>query len=438
VVLADLVAVVGAAGLVGRFSAVIAVAWVGLLAGSGGYELRRPRSVESELRRWIVIGCGLVTITVVAGMFLDPVAGREELVLCLVTVATTVVLRAALDVAERATAAATGRTRTLRVFVVGRRPDVLRVVGDLRRAPGHSAHVVGACLPRKADPAGFDVPVRCGFDDVAEAARRQDADAVIVVPGKGMGAARLRQLREDLSHSGTALFVSPALADVIPDRMHLSAIGTAPLLHVRPGHDAPVSRLGKEIWERSAALVALVVALPLLAVLMVMIRRESPGPALFRQVRVGRDGRVFTMYKLRTMIPSADAALAGLRERNEAGGVLFKIRKDPRVTSLGSVLRRYSLDELPQLANVVLGQMALVGPRPALVSEVACYDEATARRLQVKPGLTGLWQVSGRSDLTWPEAVRLDLMYVDNWSLSLDLRIAVRTFRTVVAHQGAY
>lgn len=436
--LADLLAVVLAAAAVGRVSAVVAVAWLGLVAGSGGYDVRRLRPAGSGARWWIVTGCGLVTIAAIAGIFMDPAAGNEDLILCLATILATAVLREAVEIAARVMAAARGRTRTLRVLVVGRRGDVLRVVGDVRRAPGQRANVVGACLPRNADPAGFDLPVRCGFDDVAEAVRGQAADAVIVVPGKGMRGDRLRQLRCDLARSGTPLFLSPGLADVIPTRIRLSAIGTAPLLHVRDGQDASLSRLGKEVWERTAAALALLVVLPLLAVLVVMIRCESSGPALFRQVRVGRDGRVFTMYKLRTMTLSAEAELLGLRERNEAGGVLFKIRRDPRVTRLGIVLRRYSLDELPQLINVVRGQMALVGPRPALVGEVAEYDEVTARRLLVKPGLTGLWQVSGRSDLTWPEAVRLDLMYVDNWSLALDLRITLRTFRAVVGHQGAY
>lgn len=330
------------------------------------------------------------------------------------------------------------RPRTLQVLVAGRRRDVLRLMGDVRRAPGRRVRVVGACLSPNADPSGFDVPVTCGFDTIAAAVRGRAVDAVIVVPGKGLRGARLGQLRCDLERSGTALFVLPGLVDVMDSRMRLTAIGSVPLLHVRPGQHAPAGRVMKEVWERSAALLALVALLPLLAVLVALIRLDSPGPAVFRQVRVGRDGRPFIMYKLRTMTRSAEAEVASLRARNEAGGVLFKIRRDPRVTTLGAVLRRFSLDELPQFVNVVRGQMALVGPRPALVSEVAGYDDVTARRLSVKPGLTGLWQVSGRADLTWHEAVRLDLMYVDNWSLLLDVRIALRTFRAIVVHRGAY
>jgi lipopolysaccharide/colanic/teichoic acid biosynthesis glycosyltransferase len=191
-------------------------------------------------------------------------------------------------------------------------------------------------------------------------------------------------------------------------------------------------------WERTAAALLLLLLSPLLLVLLVAIRLDSAGPAVFRQVRVGRGGQHFTMYKLRTMTAGADASLAELRAGNEADGPLFKLRADPRITRLGRSLRRYSLDELPQLWNVVRGEMALVGPRPALPEEVATYDQLAARRLVVRPGVTGLWQVSGRSDLPWHTAVGLDARYVERWSLALDLTILVRTFRAVWSHSGAY
>jgi lipopolysaccharide/colanic/teichoic acid biosynthesis glycosyltransferase len=197
-------------------------------------------------------------------------------------------------------------------------------------------------------------------------------------------------------------------------------------------------RVLKATWERSAAALALVLLSPLLLVLVVAIRLDSAGPALFRQVRVGRGGRTFRLYKLRTMSTDASARLALLRPDNEADGPLFKLRADPRITRVGATLRRYSLDELPQLWNVVRGEMALVGPRPALPDEVATYDEIAVRRLAVKPGLTGLWQVSGRSDLPWHVAIRLDVHYVEHWSLGLDLSILTRTPRAVLGHRGAY
>jgi lipopolysaccharide/colanic/teichoic acid biosynthesis glycosyltransferase len=204
------------------------------------------------------------------------------------------------------------------------------------------------------------------------------------------------------------------------------------------GRAAPWERRVKDGWERLAAALLLLAVLPLVVLLVVAIRLESPGPAVFRQTRVGRGGRLFTLYKLRTMTADADTSLAELRARNEADGPLFKLRADPRITRLGRLLRRYSLDELPQHWNIIRGEMALVGPRPALPDEVATYDEFAVRRLDVRPGLTGLWQVSGRSDLPWHTAIRLDVHYVEHWSLGLDLRIVLRTLRAVLSHAGAY
>ena len=165
----------------------------------------------------------------------------------------------------------------------------------------------------------------------------------------------------------------------------------------------------------------------------------SRGPAFFKQERVGTEGERFTMYKLRSMYVDAEQRLADLRALNQHGdGVLFKMKDDPRVTPVGKHLRRFSLDELPQLINVVKGDMSLVGPRPPLQSEVKQYQNDVRRRLLVKPGLTGLWQVSGRSDLSWDESVRLDLHYVENWSLALDLHILWRTMFVVLGRHGAY
>jgi lipopolysaccharide/colanic/teichoic acid biosynthesis glycosyltransferase len=171
----------------------------------------------------------------------------------------------------------------------------------------------------------------------------------------------------------------------------------------------------------------------------VAICLSSPGPALFRQTRIGADGRPFQMVKFRSMVVDAEERLKELRQESDDGnGVLFKMRRDPRVTPVGSLLRRFSVDELPQLWNVVRGDMSLVGPRPPLPQEVARYSDDATRRLRVRPGMTGLWQVSGRSDLSWEESLRLDLRYVDNWSLTLDVTILWRTFRAVLGRSGAY
>jgi exopolysaccharide biosynthesis polyprenyl glycosylphosphotransferase len=192
------------------------------------------------------------------------------------------------------------------------------------------------------------------------------------------------------------------------------------------------------VQDRLIALALLVFLAPLMLTLVIGVRLDTRGPALFRQIRVGRDGRPFTLYKFRSMVVDAEARLHTIIDLNQGQGVLFKVREDPRVTRVGRVLRRLSLDELPQLLNVVAGQMALVGPRPPLPAEVEKYGGDVRRRLMVKPGITGLWQVGGRSDLSWEDSVRLDLYYVENWSLALDLSIIARTVRAVLRRSGAY
>jgi exopolysaccharide biosynthesis polyprenyl glycosylphosphotransferase len=194
----------------------------------------------------------------------------------------------------------------------------------------------------------------------------------------------------------------------------------------------------KDLFDRSAAALALVLLSPLMITIALAIKLSDPGPALFTQTRVGKDGRPFRIYKFRTMVVDAEKRLAELRAHNDHDGVLFKMRQDPRITAVGGRLRKWSLDELPQLFNIALGEMSLVGPRPALPDEAVRYADHVRRRLIVKPGLTGLWQVSGRSDLTWDESVRLDIRYVENWSLALDLQILWKTFSVIFRGSGAY
>lgn len=261
-------------------------------------------------------------------------------------------------------------------------------------------------------------------------------DVVLALPSPALSDRALQRAGWLLESSGVPLLVSTRLADVMTSRTTVVCAGAMDLVHVAPA--APTWRWLKGAWERSAAAVLLLLVLPALLLVMLVVRLDSRGPALFRQTRIGRDGRTFTMLKLRTMVEDAPARLTDLQEDDEADGVLFKIRADPRITRVGHYLRRYSVDELPQLLNVIRGDMALVGPRPALPSEVAAYDHDPRRRLVVKPGLTGLWQVSGRSELSWDESVTLDLDYVDNWSIGRDLVILARTLGAVLGHRGAY
>src|SRR6266700_3917297 len=264
-------------------------------------------------------------------------------------------------------------------------------------------------------------------------------DAVAVTASSGLGPERLRWISWQLEGTKTELIVSPGLIEVAGTRLQVRPVSGLPLLQVEAPRVSGFHRLFKGAIDRLVAGVALLVLSPLLIAITVRIRTTSHGPAFFRQTRVGRDGSTFTILKFRSMYLDAEDRKESLAAYNEANdGLLFKMRDDPRITRVGAVLRRYSLDELPQLVNVLLGSMSLVGPRPPLPSEVAQYGVDVRRRLLVKPGLTGLWQISGRSDLSWTESVRLDLRYVENWSLALDLMILWKTARVVLKPNGAY
>jgi exopolysaccharide biosynthesis polyprenyl glycosylphosphotransferase len=234
--------------------------------------------------------------------------------------------------------------------------------------------------------------------------------------------------------------VSPSLLDVAGPRTTIRPTAGLTLLHVDHPQISGGRLVVKGLFDRLAAGAALVALAPVLLLLAVVIRISDRGPALFTQFRVGKDGRVFRIYKFRTMVVDAEQRRRQLATRGEddGNGVLFKLRRDPRVTAVGVHLRRWSIDELPQLLNVFLGDMSLVGPRPALPDEAAKYAEHVRRRLVVKPGLTGLWQVNGRSDLSWDESVRLDLRYVENWSFALDLQILWKTAAALTRGEGAY
>jgi exopolysaccharide biosynthesis polyprenyl glycosylphosphotransferase len=329
-----------------------------------------------------------------------------------------------------------------RVLAVGDTAHVLELVHTLRREPYAGYQVVGACIPdallAPVPQRLGDVPVLGSFRAIVDAAAAINADTVAVTASNELTATRLRRLGWQLEGTGIDLVLAPALTDVAGPRIHTQPVAGLPLIHVEAPEFRGARKIIKSFVDRAVSFTALAVALPVLAVIALAVKLDSRGPVLFRQIRVGQGGEEFGVYKFRTMVVNADALLAELAARNETDGLMFKIRDDPRVTRVGRVLRRWSLDELPQLANVLFGHMSLVGPRPPLPSEVARYDGDVARRLLVKPGMTGLWQVSGRSDLTWEDGIRLDLYYVENWSLAADLSILWKTFGAVVRTRGAY
>jgi exopolysaccharide biosynthesis polyprenyl glycosylphosphotransferase len=329
---------------------------------------------------------------------------------------------------------------TKRVVVVGRGGAVLELAGRLRRENYAGLDVVGFCVTPadRTRVAGLaDVPVG-GLDDVVSLAARLDADTIAVTSASETAAQYLRQLSWDLEGTGVELLVAPGLIEVAGPRLHIRPFEGLPLLSVEQPRFEGWQRMVKGPSDRCVAALAILALAPVLAGIALAVRLTSSGPALYRQERIGINGRSFTMLKFRSMVVDADQRLDDIRAENISDGLLFKMRDDPRVTPVGRWLRRLSLDELPQLFNVLGGSMALVGPRPPLPGEVARYDSSVSRRLLVKPGLTGLWQISGRSDLPWEEAVRLDLRYVENWSLALDLLILWKTTRAVLNRSGAY
>ena len=325
------------------------------------------------------------------------------------------------------------------MLAVGHELAVADLVTELKRDKYHGLTVVGACVawPGECDEVA-GVRVYGGLDDVTAAVKAFGADTVAVTACPEMNGIRLRSLAWELETTGTDLCLSPALLDVAGPRTTIRPTAGLTLLHVDHPQLSGFRLVLKGLFDRCAAAAALIMLAPVMTVVAAAIWLHDRGPALFTQLRVGKDGHEFRIYKFRTMVVDAEQRKEELLADNDSDGVLFKLRKDPRVTSVGAHLRRWSLDELPQLFNIFLGHMSLVGPRPALPDEADKYAAHVRRRLVVKPGLTGLWQVSGRSDLSWEESVRLDLRYVENWSFALDLQILWKTISVLVRRSGAY
>ncbi|WP_199485369.1 sugar transferase [Actinomadura craniellae] len=418
-------------------AAMLALAWLGSLRLMRGYDIKIIGHGAEEYRRVLGSGLRLAGLVAIVCYLADaPVArGFVALAFPLGTFGLLTGRYTARKWLHHRRRAGDGWSH--RVLVVGDGPQVEDLVRQLRREPYAGYQVVGVCTPDGGGVAG--APGVGTLDELGEALTRVAADTVAVTASAGITATTLRRLGWELHGTGVGLVVAPALVDIAGPRIHTSPVAGLPLIHVEEPELAGRRRAMKHVVDRLVALVALVALLPVLAVVALAVRLDTPGPALFRQVRVGRDGRPFTMYKFRSMTVDAEARRAALAEWDDHdGGVLFKIRRDPRVTPVGRVIRKWSLDELPQLVNVARGEMSLVGPRPPLPEEVARYGADVARRLLVQPGITGLWQVSGRSDLSWEDSVRLDLYYVENWSLTTDAIILWKTVGAVFRRTGAY
>lgn len=332
------------------------------------------------------------------------------------------------------------------VMAIGDADAVSYLAQELTRDPRNGYDVVAVGIPGYGAPRGEtlrvgdrDIPIMGGEAYALDDIRESGADTVAITGTEHFGYDGIRKLMWDLEAMGIDLVVSPGVMDVSGARLEMRPVAGFPLVHVeKPQYDG-AKRFEKRAFDFLFALFALVVSSPILVAAAIAIKLDSRGSVFYTAERIGIDGQPFAMLKFRTMVSDADRQLESLQELNESsGGVLFKIKDDPRITSVGRVLRRYSIDELPQFINVLRQEMSVVGPRPPLRQEVETYDGDVQRRLLVKPGITGLWQVSGRSDLSWQESVRLDLSYVENWSMVADLVIIAKTVRAVLLSNGAY
>ncbi len=329
-----------------------------------------------------------------------------------------------------------------RVIVAGTRDDVEYVIEKLVHDPHHAYHVIGATTT-DASTEPIDVeddryPVIGSIRSTAAHGRASGADAIVVASTPDGDPDFVRRLGWELEGTAAELVLCNRLTDVAGPRLSLRPLDGLPLVQVKiPEFEGGIHAI-KRAMDVVLSLLALVPILLVTPLIAIAIKLDSPGPVLFHQLRVGRDGRQFLMVKFRTMGVDAETRRHELHAQNEAAGPLFKLKRDPRVTRVGAVLRKFSIDELPQFLNVLWGDMSIVGPRPPLPAEVTAYDGTVYRRLYIKPGITGLWQISGRSDLSWEESVRLDLRYVENWSIATDLMIMWRTARVMIAPKGAY
>jgi exopolysaccharide biosynthesis polyprenyl glycosylphosphotransferase len=412
--------------------------WVTVLTLAGGYDGRFVGTGSDEFRKVLNAGVSLTAALAILSYVFNSELSRLFLLIAMpgVTVLDLIgrfCLRKWLHGMR-----ATGRFM-LAVVAVGHEAGLADLIKELGRDQYHGMQVVAACV---ADPAGREeiagVPVFGGLADVPNAVRTYGAAAVAVTACPEIDAVRLRGLAWELEKTGTDLCVAPSLLDVAGPRTRVRPTAGLTLLHVDHPQLSGARQAIKSTFDRVVAGAALLFLSPVFLVLAAAIRLHDRGPAFFIQTRVGKDGRTFRIFKFRTMVVDAEKRLTMLEPSNDHDGVLFKMRRDPRVTAIGARLRKWSMDELPQLYNVLRGDMSLVGPRPALPSEAERYADHVRRRLVVKPGLTGLWQVNGRSDLSWEESVRLDLRYVENWSFALDLQILWKTISVIIRGSGAY
>lgn len=333
-----------------------------------------------------------------------------------------------------------------KVLIIGGPYSAAHLVRSLRSEPTAGYIPTAVYLPgglvSNSVLADLDIPITGTESDVRAILRvieEAEVDAVAISAGVGMNPEDLRKLGWELAAREIGMILAPALTDVAGPRIHTQPVAGLPLIHVSTPKLTGGKKVAKRTFDITFSSLLMILLSPVFIAVALGVKLTSPGPVFYQQERIGLRGTTFKMLKFRSMKDDADSQLGALlRSQGTEGKPLFKVENDPRITPIGKVLRKFSLDELPQLLNVLGGSMSLVGPRPQREGEVALYDDAAHRRLYVSPGMSGLWQVSGRSNLTWEESIRLDLYYVENWSLMGDIVILFKTFRAVFASTGAF
>jgi exopolysaccharide biosynthesis polyprenyl glycosylphosphotransferase len=417
------------------------VVWIGTLLFARTYERRMLWVGPDEFRR-VFIACVMVLAAV------GTISWAFKLELARGFVVLALPLAAALTLSNRVVQRywlkrqrAHGRHNQTAILV-GHQAGVAALHEQIERHAEHGYQVIGFCLPGGGlgeRALSFEgLPVLGDLDDVVDVVTKYEVDTVAVLPSPELDGPALRRLGWELEQTDAELLLAPAVTEVAGPRVRIRPVWGLPLMHMERPEFKGVRRVAKDVFDRTAAALALLVFAPALIVLAAAVRFTSRGPVFFRHERIGRDGQPFHVLKFRSMVDGAHKEVDTLFQQNEGNDVQFKMKADPRVTKVGQFLRRYSLDELPQLFNVLGGSMSLVGPRPHVTREVEQYGYDMRRRLLVKPGITGLWQVSGRSDLSWDDSVRIDVRYVENWSLAFDLMILWKTVGAVFRGSGAY
>ena len=434
----------GAPGLsdaIVRSSVVIGVGWMLAILLFGGNNARLIASGAEIYRNVITASLGAVGI-VGAVLFLADIPLSRSFFVALFIVGPLLLLLVRF-VARRCVniARARGHLRA-QVLVVGSAGHVRGIARTLLRETWLGYDVVGAVTPpyEKATAGEAGVPVLGDESSLLTVVRDRQPDVVLFTAGSSASAEEFRRVAWDLEGQDVDVIVVPGVSEISSDRIRMRPVAGLPLVHMDLPRARKALKWTKRLFDIAASATLLLLLAPVLVIVALGVKLSDGGGVVFRQQRIGRTGEPFEFLKFRSMVVDAEARRAELEKlaRDRGNDVLFKMSDDPRITRIGRVLRRYSLDELPQLWNVLRGDMSLVGPRPALPQEVTGYDIDAQRRLAVRPGITGLWQVSGRSDLSWEDTVRLDLFYVDNWSFTQDLLILVRTARAVLASRGAY